>query len=241
MAAYYSSDIITAAFLKCGIDSQTTAQNTAAFNSLNNMIRMWGAERLAYSVVTESFTMYTTTATYHVGVTATGIEWGTATGRPLDVLSCYLRDSNSYDHPVRIFTWQDYNTITNKAFSARPTEVNFSPEFYSSSLVSAKLRFDTVPDQAYTAYFEFLKPLSVFVSSTTTCYAPDEYLEAFIYNLAVSISEDYNREIKDTVIAKAILLKETISRNLAAQRVPPKARFDGTGTAGYDITNDIIV
>lgn len=232
MAETTVSNIITAAFYKVGIDSPTTQQSTVAFNSLNRMVQSWAAEELCYSVTIESQAV-TASATYTIGATADGGTWGTAV-RPLDLQSCYLRDSDSYDHVVRVMSWRDYNDISNKSFSARPTEVYFIPEY-----PLAKICFNSVPDTTYTGYFEWKVPTQVFASTTTTASAilPYAYMDALVYNLAVEIAEDWGRNINETVYATALRMKENIGRLIASQRLPPKASFD-VDMAGYNITTD---
>ena len=57
-----AGDIITAAFLKVGVDSPTTAQTASALISLNNMISAWSVEFLAPVPVRTLFTEYAATS-----------------------------------------------------------------------------------------------------------------------------------------------------------------------------------
>jgi hypothetical protein len=226
------ANILTASFYKVGIDTPTSAQQDAAFNSLNRMIESWGAEGLCYSVTSESQAV-TTTATYTIGATADSGDWDTPV-RPLDLLSCFLRDSDNYDHPVRVMSWRDWNDISYKAFSGRPVAVYFIPEY-----PLAKVVFDSTPDTTYTAYFEWKVPIQVFASITTTASSklPTGYLDAIVYNLAVQLAEDWGRNPNETVYVNAVKLKENLEKLIASQRIPPKARFD-FGWGGYNIETD---
>ena len=221
-----ANDILTAAFVKVGIESPTTAQTATGLISLNNMITMWGAEGLLYSWVSESFTV-TTTALYTYG---SGGTWDSA--RPLDILQMYLKDSDGYDHYVRRMSSREYNAITNKTFSARPKKFYFVPEY---SL--AKVIFDSEPDTTYTAYVEAKKNFTTFATVGSTANMPAECIEPLIYNLTVAMAEDWRRDVNETVYANAARTKENLAQLFATQKLPAKAKFESF-RAGYNITTD---
>ena len=232
-----ASGIITASFIKVGVDAPTTAQTASALISLNDMISSWGAEKLLYSVVSEGLSVVTGDYEYTIG---TAGQWNT--DRPIGVRSCFLRNSDNYDFPVRCLSSKDYNATSNKSFTARPTRLYFLPEY-----PLAKIIFDSSPDADYDAYFEFYKNFTVFASTTATVTLPNEYLDALVYNLAISLGEDWDRQIGQTVIANAVRTKNIIDSMLASQKEVPKARFDfyglGTGrdSSDYNIVTDELV
>jgi hypothetical protein len=230
-----AGDIITAAFIKVGVDNPSVGQTASALISLNNMIGMWGAQRLIYSVTTEGFTVSALDSEYTVGA---GGQWSTV--RPLGILSCYLRNSDDYDFPVKPISSRDYNNYSNKSYTARPTELYFLPEY-----PLAKIIFNTAPDTDYDAYFEFLKGFTEFATTATSVALPNEYKEALVYNLAVSLAEDWDRKIPQTVLVKAEKYKIDVATLLASQKLPPRARFDFYGhrrivDGDYNIATDQI-
>lgn len=230
-----AGDIITAAFIKVGVEVPTTAQTSSALISLNNMVSLWGADGLIYAVTNESFAMVAADSEYTIGVSA---QWDTV--RPMQVISCYLRDSENYDWNVKVISTKDYNYLSNKSYTARPTELIFLPEY-----PKAKIIFNSSPDYAYDAYFEFLKNFTEFTATTTDVSLPPEYKEALVYNLAISIAEDWNREPNKTVLAKAEQYKEIVHRLNASQRAVPRTRFDfvrpGALADDYNIATDDIL
>jgi hypothetical protein len=227
-----AADIITAAFGKIEVISPTAAQNASALINLNNMVSMLGADMLAPYIVTESLALVIADAEYTIG---SGGQWNTT--RPMRVDSCYLRDADDYDHPVEIISSKDYAKYSSKSFSARPTELVFLPEY-----PLAKIIFNTMPDMAYDGYFEFLKGFTEFATSATTVTLPNEYKEALVYNLAVSLGEDWGRNIPNTVVTKAEQYKEIIGRLNAASRKVPRAKFDFVRTGpligDYNVVSD---
>lgn len=225
-----AANIISAAFQKVGVQSPSTTQNTAALTSLNNMISFLGADRLTYSVTSESFSVTASDPEYTIG---SGGNWDTT--RPIAVLSCFLRDSDNLDHPVKPMSSKEYNQIYDKALIARPKRFYFRTEY-----TLAKINFDYYPDSDYDAYFEFLKNFTEFSASSDTVALPPEYKEALVYNLAISLGEDWDRKVPETVIFRARETREIIDRINASNRPVPLAVFDfyGLESSGRPIGSD---
>jgi hypothetical protein len=227
-----AQEIITAAFNKIQVTAVTTAQTADALINLNNMVSMLGADGLMYAVSTESFTATVADPEYTIG---SGADWDTA--RPINVISCYLRDSENYDWPIKVMAGKDYTRLSNKSWSARPSQLYFLPEY-----PVAKIIFDAAPDYAYTVVLELQKNFTEFALTTTTVTLPNEYKEALVYNLAVSLGEDWGRTIPNTVIVKAEQYKEIIASLIASQRKIPRAKFDFGGFRGaggdYSVVTD---
>jgi hypothetical protein len=235
-----ANDIITAAFIKVGIDNPTAPQIANALISLNNMVSFFWADTLPPVITRESFTVVKNDPEYTVG---DGGQWDTP--RPMDVKSCYLRDSKNYDYPLNIMSGQDYARMSNKTWTARPTELYFVPEY-----PYAKIIFNYSPDASYTAYLDFLKNFTEFAATTTDVDLPNEYKEAFVYNLAVSLGEDWDRVVSKTVFIQAQKTRDVIERLNASTRQIPKARFDigymGSNkdsdlSGGYNIVSDELI
>lgn len=222
--------IITAAFIKVGVTDPTTAQTASALISLNNMISLLGADMLPPVVTSETKTLTIADYEYTIG---SGGDWDTV--RPLKVISCYLRDSDGTDYPVTVMSSIDYNRISDKNASARPTGLYFLPEY-----PLAKIIFDAAPNYAYNAYFEFLKNFTEFATTATSVTLPEEYKEALVYNLAVSLGEDWDRVVGKTVYAQAMRTRDIIDHLNASNKPIPKARFDDMLQGNYcsDIEND---
>lgn len=223
-----AGDLITAAFLKCGVESPTTAQTTSALISLNNMVSSWGGEKRYPSRIIENFTLTSGDREYTIG---SGGDFNTV--RPDKIESAFLRDSNSYDWPLEIISAKDVNSVVYKATEARPEAFYFIPE-----ITLAKIYFECEPDYAYGFYIESWKNFTEFAATTTNVTLPNEYKEAIIYNLAVSLAEDWDRIINKTVIARANETKYLIDSANAGTRVVPKASFDMLIGHAYNITTD---
>jgi hypothetical protein len=209
-------EIITAAFNKVNVYNMTTAQEAAALVSLNNLLGMLAAENLQYAVTGETKALTIGTASYTVG---DGGAFDTV--RPIRVDNCFLRNSDNYDFPVKVISPIDYNDIFYKSTSCRPEKLYFLPEY-----PLAKLIFESKPDEAYTAYFDFWKPFTELVTTATSVTLPPEYKELLVYNLAVSLGEDWDRKIPESVSRRAKETKDIVETVNAANRKPPKSKFD---------------
>jgi hypothetical protein len=119
-----AADIITAAFIKIGVEVPTTAQTASALISLNNMMSLLGADKFAPVVVSEGFSLEASDPEYTIGP---GGQWDTV--RPQGVISCFLRGSNGEDYPIKVMSGRTYNNMPNKYFPGQPTELYFLPEY----------------------------------------------------------------------------------------------------------------
>lgn len=226
-----AGDMITAAFLKVGVGSPTSAQTASALISLNNMMSLLGADLLTHVVISESFAVTAGDADYTIGKSTAN--WDT--DRPVKVASCFLRDSEGYDHPLGVLSSKGYAGIGKKDYSARPTALYFLPEY-----PNARIIFNASPDAAYTAYLEFMKNFTEFAATSTTFSMPLEYKEALTYNLAISLGEDWDRVVPKTVQIKAMESREIIDRLNASNRPPAVAKFDFCNGGIYEIENDTL-
>lgn len=225
-----AANIITATFQKIGIDNPTVAQTASALISLNNMISSWGVELLTNVVVRESKALTAGTASYTIGA---GGDFNTI--RPIKIDTAYLSDTENYDWPLQVINAKEHNDIYYKSIVGRPRKIYFIPEY-----PLAKIIFDCEPDVTYTLYVEFIKNFTEFAATTTNIDLPNEYKEALIYNLAISLAEDWDRNLSKTILLKAMMLKENIGWLNAITRPVPESKFELLdGGLNLDITTDI--
>lgn len=226
-----ASDIITSAFAKIRIDSPTTAQNASALISLNNVVSLLGADFKFPYLVSESFSLTIGDYSYTIG---SGGDFDT--DRPMFIENCYLRDSDSYDYPVKVITEREYARNSQKTLTAMPYGVYYRPEY-----PLGKIYFTSAPERAYDAYFDFVKNFTEFAASDTDVSLANEYKSLFVYNLAVSLAEDWDRVPSKSVYVMAEKTKEIVGALNAATRPSPKARFDVTKSeeaGSYSVVTD---
>lgn len=211
-----ANTITDSAYKKIGINSPSSDQDDDALVELNNMISTWGVDFAVPYVTRESDTLVVGTAEYTIG---SGGDLDTV--RPLSIQSCYLVDSDSRSHIVKIRSAADYNRISQKGYDERPRSLYFIPEY---SL--AKIIFDREPDYAYTVNYEFWKNLTEFTALTTTYAFPPEFKRAIVYNLAIALAENNSIAVGQTVVATAMHSYGMVKRMTTINRLPPTAMFD---------------
>ena len=213
------ADIISAAFTKIGIATPTAAQNTAALSTLNNLITLQGADFMPPYLTKYSKALTIGDYEYTIGSTATPGNF--ITTRPIKINSCFLRDAEGYDYSLKIISAEEYNAIRQKSLSGIPTSL-----YYSSEYPLGKLYFDYAPTVAYDAYLDMWVNLTEIATSGTTVSLPDEYKSFLIFNLAIGLAEDWNRQPSKTLYSMAEESKRIVENLNAANRKAPKARFD---------------
>ena len=209
-----ADDLIIAAFHKSHIGNSTIPDRTDALEDLNNLLSSLGPKFLNVPV-SESFTLTIGTAEYTIG---DGGDFDTV--RPLMIKNVFLRNSDDYDYIVRPISDLDYVRIADKAVEGRPYEYSFIQDY-----PLAKIIFNREPDEAYTAYFKFIKNFVELSSLNTTVVLPNEYKEFLVYKLAVTIAENRGIELARTAHARGQELELSRSR-LIHLDMPPEAEFD---------------
>lgn len=211
-----ANDIMDAAYLKCGIRSPDTTEDTEALLALNNMLGSWSADIIIPVVVREGFDLIIGTRNYTIG---SGGDFDTA--RPLSVVNISLRDADNYNYPIKLISGKDWDAIHYKESNGKPATMYYLPEY-----PLGVLRFNKKPDKAYSIKLESNKHLTEFASKATTVSLPDEYKEPLVYNLSIRLAENNSIELPQSVIALAQAMYATLSRLTAINRMPPIARFD---------------
>ena len=214
-----AADLISAAFAKIGVVTPTAAQNTSALSTLNDLIMLQGADFM--QPFETSYSKALTIGDYEYTIGATATTGNFITTRPLKINSCFLRDAEGYDHHVKIISAKEYNELTRKSLTGAPEKLYYSPEY-----PLGKLYFDYAPAVAYDAYLNMTVNFTEFALSSTTVSLPEEYRAFLIYNLAVSLAEDWDRQVSKTLYAMAAETKVVLDRLNATNKPAPKAKFD---------------
>lgn len=203
MATAY--DIIRTALKKLGAVSPTddldASEGEDGLADLNRMLNSWSKDELmVYVLAEEDLTLTAGKNEYTIG---SGGEFNTV--RPVAVdASSYLADSGGYRYPLRIIPREQHN-IQVYAVSARPDRVAYSPA-YPLGLIS----FICNPDQAYTFHLVSQKPFTAFTGLFDAVTFPEGYEEALIYNLALRLAPDYEKDPSALVVAMAQASKRNI-------------------------------
>lgn len=224
-----AQNICDRAYRKIGIISPTMVESAVAFESLNDMISLWGTMFLVPYLVRESFDLVVGTRNYTIGG---GGDFDTI--RPVKITNITLRDSDKYNYSTVFISGKEWDAIRYKESSGRPTKVYYKPE-YPLGII----RFNKKPSAADKVYMCSWKNFTEFATITTEVSLPNEYKDAMIYNLTVRLSEDNSIELPRSVGRHAALSLVLLGRLLASNRRVPNALFEFADGSTYDIENDI--
>jgi len=226
------NDIINAAGRKIGVVDESAEFVSDSLSALNMMLMEWGAKPNSISAITrETFDLSASTASYSVGSGQTiDTTW------PNIVDSAFIRNDDT-DYPLYVFSAKDYAYIERKADADRPLCL-----YYERTYPYGTFFFWPTPNQTYTVHLYSKKPFTEYTSGETTLTLPPEYYPAMIYNLAVELAPEYEKEPSNTVLRRAASTLKTLK---AMNSVPiPVARtsvFSSTSSShlfnGYDIAH----
>lgn len=183
-----------------------------ALESINSMLKSWATQGLiVHHVVTENFPLVAGQGSYTIGTSG-----DFNTSRPNRIVGGYIRDDSNVDEPLYIIGRDKYNRIPDKTIQAQPCAL-----YYYLTYPLGVIYFDTVPDDTYTLFIDSLKPLTELVLDAEL-NLPPEYEEAIIYNGAIRLAPDYNRDVPTEVAAIALS-----SYNALSIQPVPEAQFNG--------------
>ena len=193
-------EIITEAFERCGIDTQTQTGDKAvsARRSLNLLFAEWANRGINYwAVDQQTLTLVKGTAAYELPV-------GT-----IDLISAVIRDSSGTDTSDQIInrvSISDYNQLPNKDSSGKPSQYMLDKQY------TPKAYFWSVPDKTtYSMVYWAIRQLEDVTASNQDADIPYRWNECICAGLASKLSLKFANE-------KFTLLNEMYERafNFAA-------------------------
>lgn len=201
-----------------------------ALSALNNMLASWSVEGdLVFTETIETFNLTNGQYEYTIG---TGGDFNTV--RPIKIVSAYVTQ-DSTDYPLKPMDWKQYSELSDKDLESIPDRF-----YYNADYPLGKIRLFPAPTgvTSITVYSE--KPLSSLPTLTTVISLPSEYEAAIIYNLAIWLAPEYEREASMDVrdIAqetKAVVMAQNNrnERNLSRVNVPSRGISGGVDRQSF--------
>lgn len=233
MAITTAGDIVRAALGKLLVlssqDTLTSAEVEDGLDALNAMMDSWWNESLAvYQIKQESFPLTAAVGAYTIG---SGGTWNTT--RPVRITGGFVR-YQSVDYQLQILDRPQYDLISYKTNQGIPLAL-----FYDRAYPLGTVTLYPLPQPAgMTIFLDSYLQIQSFANATDLIDLPPGYARALIFNLAVEISADYNKEVPPTVARIAAQSLGTLKRN---NRQDVVARFDSailTGSRAYNYISD---
>jgi len=120
--------------------------------------------------------------------------------RPIEILEARTRDTSDSDMPLTIHEGRrEFMAITDKTSSGLATDLYLSPTITNSTLYA----WPVADDVQQRIVMTVRRVVEDFDSSTDNFDGPPEALRALIWNLAVELAPEYNKEVPQAVAAIA--------------------------------------
>lgn len=198
-------DIITSALRKIhvlGIGAPLNAEEgEQALDTLNNMLSTLSVEGyMVFLKQIESFSLVGSQTSY---TWFTGGDFNSAS--PLKIISCYVTQGGT-DYNLTQYSADEYAKITDK------DEVGSIPNvfYYDNNYPTPRVYLYPTPSTADTINFVSEKYLTEFATLDTAFAFPPEYKTMLIYNLAVWLAGEYEREANPSVVSIALSAKKNV-------------------------------
>lgn len=200
-----------------------------ALDTLNDMIATWSAQGdLIFTETSETFPLSAQNS-FTIG---SGGDFNTT--RPLYFRSVIVSQGD-IDYTLREYDNQRYASIIQKDIGNIPQIY-----YYDANFPLARIYLYPIPTSVSTITLYSFKELTSFTSLDTTFVMPPEYKAALIYNLAVWIAPEYEREASRSVVAVAKRTKNAVmtqnkrnEQHVSDIDVPQRGDQHGNIYAGY--------
>jgi len=210
-------------------ESLDASDGASALRRLNRLISNWSATGILIPYHTRiNWTLTSGTASYTFGTGGTG-----STTRPRKFVNAFVRDSSSFDHPVKIIGENEYNSHSSKTTASRPYNLWYKPSY---TLGYAYLY--PTPDAAETLYADVEADLHSTLTLTTTVSLDAMYERFIVSNLAIECAPAFRAVVSDEVRHAAMdSYSNIISLNLAnrLESIGVPAGIPGVSRGGYNI------
>jgi hypothetical protein len=188
-------------------------QLAAGLSDLNDMAVTWRQFGLTtWARASQTFSLVNGTGSYTVGSGG-----DVAIARPIRILDAYLTRDGT-DIPLRQVSKSDYFGLSVKTTGGIPSQF-----YYNQETTLATLYLWPVPDEdGLTLTFDYHVPLTS-MAAGDTLDVPDEWREAFVYNLAVRQAPDYGKAASAELRA---LAKDTLDLAKGSNNEETSIRFE---------------
>ena len=210
------------------VDTPTSDQRNKCLSRFNAMLDSWNAEEMLLPYKdTQSFNLVIGDGDYSIG--PSGADF--TASRPLEILLAEIRDSNNSDSPVRVISWEEFESLDD------PSLATGRPQFiaYQRKTPSGIIKVSPRPDQAYALRLTTSNLFSTLTLSSTIDNNPG-YLEGFKYNLMEREAIARGRKLDPGIITMASNSLRAIRRKtITVDDAPIPSGVLGSSRSSYDI------
>lgn len=175
-----AADVTREALENHGVTTVTSTQNAQGLKAINMYLKLWSHQGVdGFTRRTQSVTLVSGTASY------------TLSPRPTEVVSCYLRDSNSEDTPMVALKKEEYDAITDKDGAGEP----FSYWVDEGTIGTRTIYVWPVIDASgYTLRIDYRRPLDDVVAGTDVIDLRQDWLVALVAAVEVYFAKKLGKK-----------------------------------------------
>lgn len=189
--------------------SPSDEQADDMLDTLNDMIESWSlSESMIYTETKEEFTLTANDGDYTIGSSG-----NFNTTRPTSIIAMTIRLSPNDETVVEPMSAEEYANITSLSVSGRPKYY-----WYDKNYPLGLIRFDCLPDSAYTMSLTSLKQWATISTLDDVLSVPVGAMRMLRYNLAVEAADEFGVAIGDNVRLIASDSKRAFMANSMSQR-----------------------
>ena len=209
---------------------QTLSASDASdgLSALNAMLGSWNIDgAIVFNSTKENFSLSAGVGQYSIG---SGQTFNTA--RPIRINAAFVR-YNGFDYPLSKIDEERYSQVYDKDIQGVPSFI-----YYEDNYPAGNIYIWETPQAAMDLYIYSEKPLTAFSNLTTDVDISEGYEEALIYNLAVRLAPEYEKEPSNTVVKTAneslAAIKKNNSRKNSFQSIPDSVPTT-SNRGGYNV------
>lgn len=225
-------DIIKSSLRKLqvlGVGAPLSSEDASdCLKAINAMIASWSIDGpLIYTESKDTFNLTTGTLSYSIG---SGADWDTT--RPNKIKNAYVTHSGT-DYPIKIESQDGYAEIADKDLQGIPEYF-----YYDGNYPTGRVYVWPVANSTMTATLFTEKSLTGFATLDTVYALPPEYERAIIFNTAVEVAPEYERQpsidVKRIAKQSLDLIK---AQNKFNDKPTVRAGSEWLGSGYYDINS----
>jgi hypothetical protein len=155
--------------------------------------------------------------------------------QPVTIVSAFVRDSGSTDHPVTKIDAVQYASISDKTTAGRPYFYYYSEMTATDSDAGYMYLYPT-PDAAETFYFLGLIPILAITATSDNVLIPPYAHQAFVMELALNLAPAFGYQVPSDYQMKTLIAKQKVlSRNAANKARAANLCIPGCTYSRYSI------